>query len=86
MAFDLESKEDNPLIDCAMYSDLDLMHWKVGKKGRNSDAAQPPFCDLKGRIVPIQKTVRISACTECTCIDPSGILVFVTRVNFIYSY
>jgi hypothetical protein len=71
MAFDLES-DDNPVVDCTLHSKLDLMHWKVEKKGRNSDLSKPPFCDLKGRIVPLNETVRISACTECTCIDPKG--------------
>ena len=65
--FDLEDPESNPRLNCSTH--FDVLPWRDERerRGQNFLIDSRPFCDMKGRILAVGSTVRVSACVECTC-------------------
>ena len=78
---------ENPLLTCKQgnHATIDVMHWRENANARrpksNEPTPQRPFCDFGGHIgLPDGPAVRVSACTECRCLqggDGSGVCVTV---------
>ena len=84
--FDLEDPVSNPRFNCSTH--LDVMAWndQRGRRGQNFLVDSRPFCDMKGRILAVGSTVRVSACVECTCSSPesglSNLHPFIEQVGY----
>ena len=88
-AFDVPTEigGENPLLTCKQgnHATIDVMHWRENANARrpksNEPTPQRPFCDFGGHIgLPDGPAVRVSACTECRCLqggDGSGVCVTV---------
>ncbi|CAO4368063.1 unnamed protein product [Caenorhabditis nigoni] len=54
--FSVPDPFSNPLIDCDLYSKLDISKWRDAKD-----------CIYRDKSIPLHSTMEISPCTKCTC-------------------